>query len=179
MHNLPVDCTLCSLIVMYELFFRTLRWLVIYHCVTAHLQSSQLAEPLWTDPDLKSGISVRELISAKTNKAQAGNELSNILPNSSQTKVGITRHTTWDILPGQTWLCLCVSECRCARGLCVGVSTYVRVVSVRGVCGHGGRKQGTVCGSVRLVSSRNSRLRCIFKLVVLATAGVSRPYSTE
>ena len=26
-------------------------------------QSSQLAEPLWTDPSLKSGISVRELIS--------------------------------------------------------------------------------------------------------------------
>ena len=26
-------------------------------------QSSQLAEPLWTDPGLKSGISVRELIS--------------------------------------------------------------------------------------------------------------------
>ena len=25
-------------------------------------QSSQLAEPLWTDPGLKSGISVRELI---------------------------------------------------------------------------------------------------------------------
>ena len=27
-------------------------------------QSSQLAEPLWTDPGLKSGISVRELISS-------------------------------------------------------------------------------------------------------------------
>ena len=27
-------------------------------------QSSQLAEPLWTDPGLKSGISVRELIRA-------------------------------------------------------------------------------------------------------------------
>ena len=26
-------------------------------------QSTQLAEPLWTDPGLKSGISVRELIS--------------------------------------------------------------------------------------------------------------------
>ena len=31
-------------------------------------QSSQLAEPLWTDPGLKSGISVRELISNKKNK---------------------------------------------------------------------------------------------------------------
>ena len=29
------------------------------------LQSSQLAEPLWTDPGLKSGIGVRELISIK------------------------------------------------------------------------------------------------------------------
>ena len=27
------------------------------------LQSSQLAEPLWTDPGLKGGISLRELIS--------------------------------------------------------------------------------------------------------------------
>ena len=37
-------------------------------------QSSQLAEPLWTGPGLKSGISLRELISVKqTQKAQAGN----------------------------------------------------------------------------------------------------------
>ena len=50
---------------------------------------SQLAEPLWTDPDLKSGISERELISTskkKKKKAQAGNDLSNILPKSSQTR---------------------------------------------------------------------------------------------
>ena len=31
-------------------------------------QSCQLAEPLWTDPGLKSGISVRELMSNKKNK---------------------------------------------------------------------------------------------------------------
>ena len=38
-------------------------------------QSSQLAEPLWTDPGLKSGISLRELISIKKKKkAQAVNE---------------------------------------------------------------------------------------------------------
>ena len=38
-------------------------------------QSSQLAEPLWTEPGLKSGIIVRELISIKKNfKAQAGYE---------------------------------------------------------------------------------------------------------
>ena len=60
-------------------------------------QSSQLAEPLWTDPSSKSGVSVRELIStSKTKtkqkrnknkqinkKAQAGNEWSNILPKFS------------------------------------------------------------------------------------------------
>ena len=28
------------------------------------IQSSQLAEPLWTDPGLKSGISVRKLVSS-------------------------------------------------------------------------------------------------------------------
>ena len=31
-------------------------------------QSSQLGEPLWTDPGIKSGISVRELISASKKK---------------------------------------------------------------------------------------------------------------
>ena len=46
-------------------------------------QSSQLAEPLWTDPGLKSGINSPELISTlKKKKAQAGNELSDILPKS-------------------------------------------------------------------------------------------------
>ena len=45
-------------------------------------KSSQLAKPLWTDPGLKSGISVHELISTlkKKKKAQIGNELFNILP---------------------------------------------------------------------------------------------------
>ena len=50
-------------------------------------QSSQLAESLWTDPSLKSGISVHELISTlkkKEKKTQAGNEWSNILSKSSQ-----------------------------------------------------------------------------------------------
>ena len=53
------------------------------------LQSSQLAEPLWTDPGLKSGISLRELISTlkkKEKKAQAGNERMNILPKFSHAK---------------------------------------------------------------------------------------------
>ena len=31
-------------------------------------QSSQLAEPLWTDPSINSGISVRELISPQEKK---------------------------------------------------------------------------------------------------------------
>ena len=47
----------------------------------ARSQSFQLAEPLWTDPGLKSGISFRDLIYT-FKKAQAGNELSNILPKS-------------------------------------------------------------------------------------------------
>ena len=50
-------------------------------------QSFQLAEPLWTDPDIKSGISVCELIlTKKKKKTQAGNKWSNILPKSSQTR---------------------------------------------------------------------------------------------
>ena len=35
-------------------------------------QSFQLAEPLWTDPDIKSGISVCELISIKKKKSAGG-----------------------------------------------------------------------------------------------------------
>ena len=53
-------------------------------------QSSQLADPLWTDPGLMSGISVRDLTSLKKKKekkkAQAGNELLNILPKSSHAR---------------------------------------------------------------------------------------------
>ena len=33
-------------------------------------QSSQLAEPLWTDPGLKSGISVRELVFTSKKKKE-------------------------------------------------------------------------------------------------------------
>ena len=55
-------------------------------------QSSQLAEPQWTDPGIKSGISVRDLISTSRKekkkegkkKAQAESEWSNILRISSQ-----------------------------------------------------------------------------------------------
>ena len=49
-------------------------------------QSYQLVEPLWTDPGIKSGNSVRELIST-VKKTQAGNEWSNILPKPSQARV--------------------------------------------------------------------------------------------
>ena len=50
-------------------------------------QSSQLTELLWTDPDLKSGVSVAELIyTLKKKKVQAGNEWSNILPKSLQVR---------------------------------------------------------------------------------------------
>ena len=55
----------------------------------ARSQSSQLAKPLWTDPGLKSGISLPELISIQKNKnkkAKAGNEMSNILPKSSHAR---------------------------------------------------------------------------------------------
>ena len=38
-------------------------------------QSSQLAEPLWTDPGLKSGISVRELISTLKKKSTGGERI--------------------------------------------------------------------------------------------------------
>ena len=55
-------------------------------------QSSQLAEPLWTDPGIKSGTSVCEPISTSKNnnnnknKAQTRNKWSNILGKSSQAR---------------------------------------------------------------------------------------------
>ena len=51
-------------------------------------QSCKLAKPPWTDPGLKSGISVHELISTvkKKKTAQMENELSNILPESLQAR---------------------------------------------------------------------------------------------
>ena len=41
---------------------------------TSQPQSSQPAEPLWTEPGMKSGISVRELISTSKKKVLAGND---------------------------------------------------------------------------------------------------------
>ena len=72
-------------------------------------QSSQLAEPLWTAPSLKSGISLRELISTlkkkkkkkkkriKRRRRGGGNELSNILPKSSHTGEKATTITPLDL----------------------------------------------------------------------------------
>ena len=73
-------------------------------------QSSQLTEPLWTDPVRKSGISVRELISTFKNNTKsatattiksgggggglAGNEWSNILPKSSEARKKATNTMT-------------------------------------------------------------------------------------
>ena len=64
------------------------------HSVGTYLEMSsnaicQLAELLWTDPGIMSGISVRELISTSKNKnkkARAENEWLNILPKSSQVR---------------------------------------------------------------------------------------------
>ena len=73
-------------------------------------QSSQLAEPLWTDPGLKSGISVCELISTskkqtnkKARKAQAGSEWSNTLPKFMQTRKK-PLHCGFTQAGGQAWL---------------------------------------------------------------------------
>ena len=54
-------------------------------CQGTYGQSSQLAEPLWTDPGLRSGITVHELIST-VKKAQTENRSSNVLPKFSQAR---------------------------------------------------------------------------------------------
>ena len=82
-------------------------------------QSSQLAEPLWTDPGIKNEISVHELISTSTTttkakKALARNELSNILPRSSQARKK-PPHVFW---PQSR------SDCRLTILLRLSVGTY-------------------------------------------------------
>ena len=59
-----------------------------------HTQLSQLAEPLWTDPGMKteSGISVHELIFTLKKKARVGNEWSNILLKSLQARLNSPPH---------------------------------------------------------------------------------------
>ena len=57
-------------------------------------QSSQLAEPLWADPGLNSGIRVCELISTlKKKKAQAGNASLKFSPKSSQQGKAAIHHS--------------------------------------------------------------------------------------
>ena len=66
-------------------------------------QSSQLAEPLWTDPGLKSGISVRKLISTKKKNVQAGNELFNILPKILACKKKASNDNSYCHTHRQAW----------------------------------------------------------------------------
>ena len=47
-------------------------------------QSSQLAEPLWADPGIKSTISVRELISTSKKKKKGGERMVEYSPQNSR-----------------------------------------------------------------------------------------------
>ena len=71
------------------------------------LQSSQLAELLWTDPGRKNGISLRELTSSlkKKRKAQAGSKISNILPKilALEEKVSTRLSPTWPEWEQLSW----------------------------------------------------------------------------
>ena len=58
-------------------------------CQETFSQSSKPAEPLWTDPGIKSGISVHKLIctyAKKEKEVQAGIEWLNLFPKSSQAR---------------------------------------------------------------------------------------------
>ena len=82
-------------------------------------QSLQLVEPLWTDLCIKSGISVRELISTekkkkekknptkKKKRAQAENKWSNILPKLSQLKKKATT-TMMASMESEDWGLSCI-----------------------------------------------------------------------
>ena len=90
-------------------------------CLSENIQpqSSQLAEPLWTDPGIKSGISVRELIFTSKKKKRRRRGIngrtfsqnphkrvpprlvprgSNILPKSSQARKSPPGLVPWDLL---------------------------------------------------------------------------------
>ena len=78
-------------------------------------QSSQLAEPLWTDPGLKSGICVCEESSNKKIKKSTGaDEWSNILPKFSQARKK-PRYATKRSGERVRRLCVCVCVSR-SRG---------------------------------------------------------------
>ena len=61
-------------------------------------QPSQLAAPLWTDPGLKSGISVRELISTKKKKhkkkTEGGESMTHPSPKDPRKREHATTTTT-------------------------------------------------------------------------------------
>ena len=84
------------------------------HTQLAREHSSQLTEPLWTDPGIKTGSSVRELISTlkkrkkEKKEAQAGNKYSNILPKSSQARKK---------LPPPPYSSICATNTMCRYGL--------------------------------------------------------------
>ena len=50
--------------------------------ILGHSRLTVVAEPLWTDSGIKSGISVPDLIPTFKKKLQAGDEWSNIFPKS-------------------------------------------------------------------------------------------------
>ena len=93
---------------------------------SARPQSSQLAEPLWTDPGLKSGISVLELSPLKNNNKKTKQKntggdwfIINLLPRSSDTrkrhhraKCTLTLQDAW-----QSWAA-CVVTGSIVRTLC-------------------------------------------------------------
>ena len=80
------------------------------------LQSSQLAEPLWPDPSLNSGISLRELISTLRKKKSAGeNKLSNILPKSSHARKKPPPRVCMNAWRERERECVCVFVCGCLR----------------------------------------------------------------
>ena len=64
-------------------------------------QSSQLAEPMWTDPGIKSGISVRTLSplqKKKKKKARAGNEFLALEEKAITTTTTSTSTTTSSVI---------------------------------------------------------------------------------
>ena len=70
-------------------------------------QSSQLAEPLWTDPGIKSGIGVRELISNLKKKREGVALGDRMVVHSPQNprKRGKSHHTTRMILQSDGQKC--------------------------------------------------------------------------
>ena len=120
-------------------------------------QSSQLAEPLWTDPGLRSGISVRNLISILKKKVQAGNAMSNIFPKSSHARNKATNTGSGGLKVGHVFEQTVETTCCPSRRISARIRAGTSMLMVRATTPasrpSSSKRCGTPPGPARTTSS--------------------------